>query len=108
MLRTGLLTRVFDPSMAVRIVEKMKDKYGSLWTRRRVKTYNFRIPVEALRVSNSSSKSYDEISTVLDGAPKTKEESETTTQRVTLMNSKPSTESFNASSMSLLVVDDEK
>ena len=73
MLRTGLLTRVFDP-MAFPTPEKMKNKYvvGDEKTGKNVQLPH---PVEALRVWNSNTKSYDDISTHLEGAPKTKEES---------------------------------
>jgi len=72
MLRTGLLTRVFDP-MAFPTPEKMKEKYVVV-DEKTGKNVQLPHPVEGLRVWNSTSKSYDEISTTLDGAPKTKED----------------------------------
>ena len=97
------MTRVFDP-MAFPTPEKMKDKYVVV-DEKTGKNVQLPHPVEALRVWNSSSKSYDEISTILDGAPKTKEESEKFW--ASLMNeleAKHGREYIE----SLLVVDDEK
>ena len=103
MLRTGLLTRVFDP-MAFPTPEKMKDRYVVV-DEKTGKNVQLPHPVEALRVWNPNSKSYDEISTRLEGAPKNKEESEKFW--ASLMNeleAKHGREYIE----SLLVVDDEK